>query len=134
MPLIDITCKSDFFPEDQEEPGTLLVDHLGSDLPDMCVEHREKLGLESDTPPEGVQVDYHQFHSRAVNAPDVWVKVQFSEPYPGDVPATEITGHFKQLIFGWFEADGSTLPGIAVDCFWGPTHGFLKFGDTAVDW
>jgi hypothetical protein len=135
MPLIDITCKPNFYP--LEEGGSALqyrTVRLGDSLPSLCLLSKDLLGLEPGTPQEGVQVDYHQFHARAVNAPDIWIKFPFSEPYLGGLRSSEIVAALKEIIFDWFEADGTNLPGIAVDCFWGPTHGFLKFGDTSADW
>lgn len=141
MPLIDITCSlseyPDHFPQREGEILDYTALDLGMSLPAICINHKDELGLEQETPLEGVQINYHRFHGRAINAPDIWIKFQLSEPYPGEERAAEIVGNLKRLINDELKAL-YVKPGIdldvAVDCFWGPSHGFLYINGTQADW
>ncbi len=136
MPLVDITCKPRTYPS-PTAPGSKtqqLTEAFGEGLPALFVSHCELLGLSEGTPEAAVQVDYHRFHAKAVNAPDMWVLVRFSEPYPGNKKARRVRNRLDELIRDWYDHNGQPLPGIAVDLMWGPTHGFLEFADTSERW
>ncbi len=136
MPLIDITCKPKSYPPATSD-GTKaqqFTEQFGLSLPALFVNHCELLGLNEGTPEAAVQVDYHRFHAKAVNAPDMWVLVRFSEPYPGNKKARRVRNRLDDLIRDWYDHNSQPLPDIAVDLMWGPTHGFLEFGNTSERW
>ena len=137
MPLANIKCMPKSYPAFNAGAGTKaqqVTEQFGESLPALFVDNKDKLLLEADTPPEAVQVDFEKFHPKAVNAPDMWIQIKFSEIYPGKKKAKKVRKQLKQLFTDWFESRGLPVPSMSVDCFWGPTHGYLAFGSTEVDW
>lgn len=138
MPLITITTTAEYQPANQPQydtPKMAITASLGEHFPKMVVDNCERLGLHpDDTPLEGVQVDYKLYHPRVVNGADIWVVVQFAErPADNDWPL-EIADDLRGLILDWFDDNGHEIPNIALDVFWGPDHGFFKFGDKSQSW
>lgn len=136
MPIIDITCKEYYFPggDASDALAVILVERLGRNLPDLCIANSKKLGLGDDAPVEAVQVNYHLFHYLAENAPDICLKFQFSEPYPGEESATESVACLKHLVIEKLRDKDVLRPSFAIECFWGPSHGHLRYGSVVSDW
>lgn len=139
MPLINIRTTPSLFPTGTSTKGRgtaaqQSIEEFGASLPDMFVLNSAKLGMTEDTPPAAVQVDYERFHTKAVNAPDLWVMIRFAEPYPGKKKAKKVVRVISRMFDNWFDVTDALKPGIAVDCFWGPTHGYLAFGSTNETW
>jgi hypothetical protein len=130
MPLIDITMKSTY--EIRRVDGTCLdqgVTHhkiktvFSAEFPSLLVEHAKKLGLDADTPAEGIQVMNHNYGDYDVNIANLWIKVQFSENTPNKAKRIEIRDTLYDLIVEWFAERGMILENFIMDLFWGPTNG-----------
>lgn len=154
MPLITITCHRDWYPADNpvaDTPYQRSTMQFAEELPGLFSDNAKELGMD-DCPHSGVQVNFELFHRQALNAPlGIWVKVEMTEvperninvrdvngvgfiiPVRDEVAETEITGKLMELMVPLL-AEISGEPQYAVDVFWGPGHGWLKFGDTKLDW
>ena len=136
MPLVDIKCKPKLYPA-ATAAGTKsqqATEQFGQALPALFVSNDKKLGLSKGTPEAAVQVEFSRFHTKSINAPDMWVKIHFSEPYPGKKKAQKVREKLRKLFSDWYEHSDYLLADIAVDLIWGPTHGYLAFGDTYEEW
>lgn len=136
MPLITITCSSEYYPRDdilglEPTPEQALVIGLADGLPSLININAAGLGLNpGDTPENDVRIDIRKFHSRAVNAPDIQIQVQFTEPYPHKnrksasrlVRAT-FTDKVNYLVRENWRVDESPWCKIDIDLLWGPGHG-----------
>ena len=150
MPLITITSHPGWYPTDfveHDSPKQCSMMDFASELPGLFSKNAGDLGMDP-CPPDGVQVNFELFHSRAINAPrGVWIKIEMAEVLerivrlPNGTPvhtrdeATEaqVTAKLKELLRPLLDMlDGQ--PQIAVDIFWGPDHGWLDFGETKIDW
>jgi len=108
---------------------------LARALPGLFVAKAAKLHMEPGTPETGVQVTHKKFHGRDVNAPDMWVLIQFIGEDLTEVQQTKVTGRVKKLLLGWFRENDYTLPvDYACDIRWSPSHGFLRIDGIEVDW
>lgn len=142
MPLITITCSSYWYPtDDYRLEGTKwqqITDAFGCALPDIIAKDGDKLGLDPDTPPGAVQVNYELFHPRAVNVPDIWIKVELTEVVEDEATRKLIRDELKRRIESWFTSrEELILPSdLALDIFWGPGHGYvIGFSNgAAFDW
>lgn len=138
MPLIQVTSKPPYHPA--EKPGLDTVDQLtiamfGEALPRLFVDNTDILLMGTDTPLEGVQVSHKLAGPRDVNAPDVWVLIEFSEDGLDEAQKTEVTAEIKRLLLNWFRDNGFNRPtDYACDVRWSPSHGFLRIGGVLVDW
>ena len=83
MPLCTVTCDHAYYPPDdlasETTPDHDVVITMVDDLPAYMIQHRDGLHIGPDTPIEGVQVDIQRFHARARNAPNIWLRVEFTE-------------------------------------------------------
>ncbi len=136
MPLIQITAQPDYYPSDDlsvvNSPHQEMVAGFGNSLPALLVAKIDDLHMDADTPEAGVQVTFHKFHSRDVNAPDLWILIEFSEDGLDEVQQTEATAKVKQMLLDWW---GDDLPAnYACDIHWSPSHGFLRIGGIVADW
>jgi hypothetical protein len=130
MPLVTITCKKELCPgkDDgavgQELAVRLNTLRLAESLPRLIVNSATELGLDPDTPEAGTQVDIREFHPYVVNGADLWIHVQFTEPYPGKDLAKRARIKFIEILSKVFHTQGFKAS-YAVDMFWGPGHGCL---------
>lgn len=134
MPLVTLTCSKRFYPPDEDPTDDLhsfdqgIVIQLTDLFPRLIVDNATILGLDlSETPEEGVQVDVKKFHSRSRNAVDLWIQIQFVEPYPGEEKADSVRKILHEIFAGeldtlHFDAEW------ALDIGWGPIHGCLSSG------
>ncbi len=128
MPLVDIITK-----RDADVPESTLRRVMEA-IPEVFVRHALELGLAPNTPPEGVQVMRGWFSPGDVNVPDIWVKIQFSEPYPGEEPFLRIRDTARNLIVRSFQKRWYEPVSIAIDLFPGPTHGWLMIDGVEIEW
>lgn len=138
MPLIDLTTSPGYHPAEKPELDTLdqqMIAMFGEALPRLFVRNTGLLLMDADTPPEGVQVSHKLAGPRDVNAPDLWVLIEFSEDGLTEVQQTEVTYQVKKLLLGWFSDNGFAVPrDYACDVRWTPSHGFLCIGGVKADW
>ncbi|MEI7819168.1 MAG: hypothetical protein WCI47_03550 [bacterium] len=138
MPLIQITTKSKFHPRDDELPNLpqqAMTAEFADVLPALFVARTGIFMMDMNTPEAGVQVTHRKFHKRDVNAPDLWILIEFSEGNLSEIEQIEVTGRVKAMLLGWFRENGYNIPtDYAVDVRWNPSHGFLRIGDTVSDW
>ncbi len=139
MPLIQITTKSDYYPS--EEPSGIdlrpqkITGDLADALPKLFLANVQPFQMEADTPEAGIQVTHRKFHRRDVNAPDMWILIEFSEGDLNDTEQTEVTGKVKEMLLNWFRENNYELPtDYACDVRWSPSHGFLRIGGTVAEW
>jgi hypothetical protein len=138
VPLITLTCHLNWYPTAHRFEGTNSQEataQFGEALPDLFTKDGDVLHLEPGTTPDGVQVNYELFHPRAVNAPEgIWMKVEFAEVIEDVEARKSIRDELRRRIEEWFNTHLEELglmfpPDFALDCFWGPDHGFLNFGN-----
>lgn len=138
MPLIQITTKPDYYPADYRRDDTAnqsMTGEFAEALPALFVSHIVDFHMDADTPVAGVQVTHQKFHRRDVNAPDMWILIEFSEDGLDEAQQTEATGKVKKALLDWFEGNDYTLPDdYACDVRWSPSHGFLRIGGTVAEW
>lgn len=138
MPLIKITTKPPYHPQDDPEDDTsdqAMVAKFAEALPDLFVANVEDLHMDPDTPAKGVQVSHKLAHARDVNAPDIWVLIEFSEGEVNDDDQVEVTGNVKEILLEWFVDNGYAVPAdYACDVRWSPSHGFLHIDGESLDW
>jgi len=132
MPIVTITTSHRLTGDKGRAPTTWPYE-LGEAIPQMLFEHKEALHLDPDTPVEATQVNFDEFHIKSINTPDIWIKIQFTEVLP-DHKMCEVREATKSLIMVWFERFESGPPDLAVDIFWGPSHGFLRYGAIRHQW
>lgn len=140
MPLVTITCSDGFYPRDKNpitgsmgdmpSAGEDAVISLAQALPRLIVQNATSLGLDPDNTPEGgVQVDIQKFHGYAINTVDIWVCVQFTEPYPGEDVAKAARNELFEVLAERIREDLTERHhialAVAIDMFWGPGHGFI---------
>ncbi len=149
MPLIDLFSKPEFQLRHLDEgmlgpDMTAEVIHLqfAAALPELVMKHKAPLNLANGTTADGIQVMNHRFNPRDVNVPDVWLKIQFSEPLPKpegsnpDFYVALIRAAVRNMVKQWFERRSYRLDEInfGVDLIFGPTHGFLEINGRLIDW
>mgnify|MGYP006321332593 FL=1 len=139
MPLVQLTTTRAYHPADGpadlDTAEQAMIVKFAEALPELFVGNTADLRMDADTPKEGVQVSHKRAHSRDVNAPDLWVLIEFSEGNLTDEQQTEVTGEVKSLLLEWFGDNSYAVPtSYAVDVRWSPSHGFLYINGTAADW
>ncbi len=136
MPLIIITTTAAWLPAVRPEDDTQLqaiTAALGEALPALIAAEADALYL-SSTAPKAVQVDYKQFHPRAVNGVDLWILVQFEGTIPSNLAGYSVRNALRKLITDWFESHEYAEPRLTLDAFWGPGHGFAIMGAADLCW
>lgn len=129
-----MTTRSYFPPEtaaldDKRQRGVI---NLLEDLPETILNHAQiDLG---DTPLEGIQVTYGMFPPRSINVPNLGFYILFTEPKPGDEAAAHITRTLVEIIEEGIKVFVPGDPRVAMDVFWGNSHGFLRFGAVQTKW
>ncbi|MFZ3009991.1 MAG: hypothetical protein WA030_03170 [Candidatus Microsaccharimonas sp.] len=133
MPLIDITMKPGYRMRLKKTRGVvsatpnvtriMIKQHFSQALPELLVANVAKLGLDLDTPSEGIQVMNHNYGDYDVNVANVWIKFQFSEPQPELGERLRIRNQLYALIMGWFEFKELIPEDFIMDILWGPTNG-----------
>ena len=139
MPLVTLTCSKSYYPVDDEsvEPvnhAKLVVD-LAQALPWLLSSNQDRLGI-GQIPDEAVQVDIHKFHFAAVNTPDLWILMEFTENPDDKETRIHIRDVLLDIIGKWmFDTAGFSLDW-ALDVFFGPSVGaIVDFeGKTVIDW
>lgn len=144
MPLIDVTTRPDWALElsdafdikyDPEETRELIRYGLCPQLPRILVSKREKLGMDLDTPENGVQIQFHDFGPDDINVPQLWIKVQFSEDAPERCARTSVRDELFKIVTDLFHLQGMKMPDeFMLDVFWGPTHGCGMVNGTYIEW
>jgi hypothetical protein len=132
MPIVTITTSNRLTGE-TGRPTTTWPFELGEALPEMFHEHRRALHLHPGTPIDATQVDFDEFHVKSINTPDIWILIQFTEVL-SDRKMCEARDEIKWLIMMWLERLGPVPPNLAVDIFWGPSHGFMRYGAIRRQW
>ena len=130
MPLVTITAKEKWMP-----PGTSmdppLTSHpewqftiqLGYAAPELLTRDPKGITCDAHTRPMGVQVDFQRFSVYAQNAPDIWVKIEFTEKEPPHPETTDETCH---RFLDWIAShlpEGMARPKVTFDLFWSIGHG-----------
>lgn len=139
MPLVQITTTSDYYPAatlEESSRNARQILAFGNTLPSLIINNGHLLHLEVDTPEVAVQVSHRAAHPFDMNVPDIWIEIRFTEANLNEVQQTEAVAVLKELILGWFNSNPMFLinPSIALDCFWGPGHGFLVMHNISSDW
>ena len=146
MPLVDITTREGWHADADQS-----VSHrLGQGLPGAFIAEEKKLRLDPGTPEDAVQVDFHEYHKRAVNAADMWVLVRFTEDGLTKAEQNEVRDTVEKIVEHlldvyereyeetagvlepddpWLRAMQNRRPQVAIDCFWGPGAGCIIFRD-----
>jgi hypothetical protein len=97
--------------------------HFARALPGLFVENAQLLRLGPDTPPEGVQVQNHDYGELDVNVANVWVKIQLSETQPDTMEHCHIRDALYDILIAWFVSRDLIPEDFVMDLFWGPTNG-----------
>ncbi len=150
MPLVQFSSKRGWHPHtdvpfEELEPQPRQIVNFGRALPKLMVDNREALCLEEDTTPVTVQVSHVLTNSHDVHAPDLWIKIELTEASLTEEQHLEATAKLKELIYEWFwlyfrkevdvPAEFIKILDIACYVFWpNGSHGFLRIGDTELDW
>ena len=140
MPLITLTTKADWHPFDGRRGNDFarpaMIAMFAEALPALFVANILDLHMDANTPEAGVQVTHRNFHHRDVNTPDMWILIEFSEGNLSDTVQRYVASKVKDLLLNWFLKKAPEILTIdyAVDVRWSPSHGFLKIGDTTIDW
>lgn len=141
MPLVQITTKNRYHPvaSSYGSDSQRMITAFADALPALFVNNTSKLCMAPDTPEAGVQVTHKLFHQHDVNAPDLWILIEFSEGDLTEVQKTKIVGYVKMLILGWFRDysfyhDCKIPDSYACDVRWSPSHGFLNIDGEQYDW
>ena len=146
MPLIDVTRRPSYvFPESVGYlGGTEMARQATTDfiqtvfapaLPKLFAQNCADFGMDHDTPEDGVQVQLHEYGEHDVNVADIWIKIQFSEPYPGETLARAIRDAVNYDIGELFHIHGLDIPyNYILDVFWGPSHGCGSVNGTYIEW
>jgi hypothetical protein len=146
MPLIDVTRRPSYvFPEAVGYlGGTEMARQVTTDffqtvfapaIPKLFAQNSADFGMDHDTPEDGVQVQLHEYGMFDVNVADIWIKVQFSDPYPGRGEASRIRDAVNDAIVELFHTHGLNAPdNYILDVFWGPSHGCGSVNGTYIEW
>ena len=145
MPLVTLTTKAAWHPDTDTAfehlgPKPKQIVDFGQALPEMA---RRLSDL--DLAPVAVQVSHKLANSHDVHAPDLWIEIRFTEHGLDEEYRTTMVATLKKLIYGFFwqyMSGDSDIPAknlarfdIACDVHWpNGSHGFLKIGDTELDW
>lgn len=139
MPLIDVTLKPGFTLTSKDG----LIRHtrhfirkvFGPELPGLFVKNSELFGMDTNTPEDGVQVQFHDYDEDDINVADIWIKVQFSEEQRDRSTRLDIRNEVFDVIVDQLKAHGFQRPdNIVLDVFWGPTHGYGCVNGTVIEW
>lgn len=138
MPLVTITTAEPWFPRTPQATSSrqVLTYHFGLFLPGMFAKHSEYLGLGSELPEAGVQVDFKCFHPLAINAPHLWVHCQLTETLR-DKLRQSFENRLANLIKDWLNQQSAEYRprSFALDVFFGPGHGrLLREGQPTIVW
>jgi hypothetical protein len=133
MPLVDITIMPGYRIQlvkmrdkvfaAAEITHKLVCCHFARALPDILVKNARILKLDPRTPPEGIQVQSHEFGKFDVNVPNVWIKVQLSENQPDEIECFRIRDELYRILVEWFTDQDYTPEDFVLDLLWGPTNG-----------
>lgn len=146
MPLIDVTRRPSYvFPEAVGYlGGTEMARQATTDffqtvfapaIPKLFAQNSADFGMDHDTPEDGVQVQLHEYGMFDVNVADIWIKVQFSEPYPARGEASRIRDAVNDAIVELFHTHGLNAPdNYILDVFWGPSHGCGSVNGKYIEW
>lgn len=146
MPLIDVTHRPDYaFPQSgvyhanmelgQHATRDFIQKVFAPSLPKLFVKNCTDYGMDPDTPEDGVQVQLHEYGEHDVNVADIWIKIQFSEPYPGVTLAQATLDAVNYDIGQLFRIHGLDTPdNYILDVFWGPSHGCGSVNGTYIEW
>jgi hypothetical protein len=144
MPLVDITLKPNFCLKladmhsdvwsSAEITRMLVKYHFARALPGLFVENAEALGLDTTTPPEGIQVQNHDYGEFDVNVANVWVRIQLSESLPDEEERFRIRDVLYDILVNWFAVQGFYPEGFVMDLFWGPTNGKGVVDSVKIEW
>jgi hypothetical protein len=140
MPLVDITFNPGYAlrraggspPMSIESTRYVVQRDFAQMLPRLLVENARKLMLDLDTPPEGVQVQNHDYGEFDVNIANVWIKIQLSESQPDK--STRIRDALYDLLVGWFISRGLAPENFVMDLLWGPTSGKGVVNGVEIAW
>ncbi len=127
MPLVTITCSDQWFPTDSSHHDIIrnqrevVVLRLAAELPKLICAEANELCLDVDTPEEVVQVDLRKFHVSAINAPDLWFRIELTEEL-SLTQRQQVRDRLLHILQKWL-ADRSLRPSWALDVFFGPGHG-----------
>lgn len=133
MPLVTITCNEDWFPtKDRAESAPLAVLLLAKQLPHLMTTKLSR--WLKDTPPEAVQVNFDEFHYFAVNTPELWFHVWFTEDSWSEAERFVLTDSFTAMLAVWFFEQWWN-PRWKLDLFYGPGNGVVvSNGRPVITW
>jgi hypothetical protein len=142
MPLVDVYARPGFRLVQRYgrhvgilppvETRMIIRQGFGRAIPSLLVGNCDKIGLDQGTTATAVQVMKHEFEPDDDNIPDIWVKVQFTEPCPE--VWQPIRDAVYQLLCEWFTERGYDVPNFVVDIFWGPGHGRGTVSGEEIEW
>lgn len=132
MPLVTLTCKPEYYPSDVPLSQTsgfprtqqLCIIGFARALPTLIVNNSAQLHLDPGTPEKGVQVDIQKFHTHAVNAVDLWIKVELAEDSLPVAQRHELREMMITLVRTWLK-EYNLHPKWAIDIFFGPATGCM---------
>jgi hypothetical protein len=92
-------------------------------------DNAEALCLAPGTPDKGVQVDIQKFHTHAVNAVEIWIKIELTEVVHSEIDRFNLRNKMIVLIANWFKEHNMELQW-ALDVFFGPATGCLVYANS----
>lgn len=108
---------------------------FGPELPKLFVDNWRTFGMNAGTPEDGVQIQFHDFGEDDINAPSLWIKVQFSEEVTDAVKRIDIRQAVFSQLANTFRSLGVAVPAnFMLDVFWGPTHGCGRVNGKHIGW
>ncbi len=131
--LLDMNNKGNFF-KTESETNLIVKRDFAPALPMILVKYAKLIGLDANTPPEGVQVMCHNYGEYDINIANVWVKVQFSERMPSEDIRKIIRDKLYEEFINWFIDAGFIPQDFVMDLFWGPTNGKGVVDGVKIEW
>lgn len=123
MPLIEIAAKGSLYPTDHNflYNNASWLCKRAQMLPGRFVENAAELLLDPGTTETAVQVTLTEINPFSVNAPDIWVKVTFTEQHDEE-SCHQVTSKVIHILVNLF---GRGAHSLAVDVFFGPSYGCI---------
>ncbi len=133
-----MTTSPSLHPSSTDEPNTReqeVIWGIASDLPWLFIRWSRDLGLNEGTPESAVQVTHRKFHPADINTPDIWFLVQFTEDGGDETRRLRARDTLKMIVNEVLGNQSVILhPTFALDCFWGPSHGFMNMKGAELEW
>lgn len=113
-----------------------LIEGLGRALPGILTDKNVKYHLDPGTTASNVLVTHHRLRGRGVDTPALQILVLLGSDEPTAVERGTVRHNFARDLSDWLKSHSYEVPegGIAVEIFWGPSHGFFMSGGHIKEW